>query len=170
MKQQKPILHYRDHEHGGADVVRIAWEGVEGGGGTGGTVTAVLTGPATSVAANTQTPIPFTPANPATVPWIDFTTPTVPRILVAGVYAFNVNVSGVAPDASLKPFRIDVTVNNWYGITNAVHDGLTAGAAYGNVSVIRVCAVNDFFAVRVGNWHTAARSFQIAECQIVKLG
>lgn len=33
MKQQKPILHNRDHEHGGTDVVRIAWEDVAGGGG-----------------------------------------------------------------------------------------------------------------------------------------
>jgi hypothetical protein len=25
VKQQKPIIHNRDHEHGGADVVRVTW-------------------------------------------------------------------------------------------------------------------------------------------------
>lgn len=27
MRTPKPVIHSRDHEHGGADVVRIAWEG-----------------------------------------------------------------------------------------------------------------------------------------------
>jgi len=35
-KHPKPILHRRDHEHGGADPVRILWEDVGGSGGGGG--------------------------------------------------------------------------------------------------------------------------------------
>jgi hypothetical protein len=34
VKQQKPILHSRDHEHGGADPVRTVWEDVGGSAGT----------------------------------------------------------------------------------------------------------------------------------------
>ena len=38
MKQQKPIIHGRDHEHGGADPIRVHWEdvGTSGGGAGGG--------------------------------------------------------------------------------------------------------------------------------------
>jgi hypothetical protein len=35
-KVQRPIIHGRDHEHGGADPIRIVWESVGGAGGGGG--------------------------------------------------------------------------------------------------------------------------------------
>jgi hypothetical protein len=49
VKQTRPIIHNRDHEHGGADVVRIAWE--------------QLATTTTAAAAEPEQPPPPPPAN-----------------------------------------------------------------------------------------------------------
>jgi hypothetical protein len=86
-KTPKPIIHSRDHEHGGADTVRIHYESVGGSGGGGAASQAVygLTASACAVGVLKYFTWSYTGGDG---PLLDLTDPLVPVTVDAGVYAY----------------------------------------------------------------------------------
>jgi hypothetical protein len=90
----KPIIHSRDHEHGGADPVRILWESDDGGGtGGGGAVTVEQwTGNTVTISPNTSGTITWDTPVAGSSALVDYSAPAAPTVLLDGVYVFSAEV------------------------------------------------------------------------------
>jgi hypothetical protein len=123
----RPIIHHRDHEHGGADPVRIQWESTgESGGGSiltnGGTYTGTAT---TSGGLHT---FPWTHAGGNTP--LDLTSSYSPSVVTTGVYAFTIQVQWAGPMPDL--ISPTYTGPTWFYaglVLDAASDGLGSTGA-----------------------------------------
>ena len=86
-KPSKPVVHARDHEHGGADTVRIHYESVGTGGGGGGAPQAVYELAYTAAPTGLLRNLNWT-YDGGDTPLLDLTDPAVPVTVDAGVYSY----------------------------------------------------------------------------------
>ena len=161
-KVQKPIVHGRDHERGGADPIRLVWETDDTGGGGGELVQALLVGPPTTIGANATAYLPFTTTT--SYPWLTFPAATHPHVQDAGIYALTANVS--VSTGAAAPLTLDLSTNTGYSKTSG---GVGAGLSRLSASLTIYMAADEFFVVGVQNNYSSARDFFIDFFVIVKV-
>src|SRR5262249_49596206 len=96
-KQLKPILHARDHGHGGADPIHIVWEdvGTSGGSGTSGLPWAVASRRNITLASsNTNTTVDFDTSNISVKAGSDGGTTFTLNAILGGNHGIQINVAG----------------------------------------------------------------------------
>jgi hypothetical protein len=164
-------MHRRDHEHGGADPVRIAYESVGGAGGGGGvTLKREIRGSdgASLAGMGSYTYLPFSTviaSGSDTLTSDHGVGGTSLDFLATGLYALTVTIKGTGFPAG-KGYSGYIQT-----YAQAYFSGVSAGATdtYTNVTLVdRIAAGTSSLRIAAVNWDTSARTIYIDRLLIVK--